>query len=82
MTTVKTAVRGRPAALRTSKKIAEIVASIAADQQPSRYIALQLVEMGYVDVELVPHTGRGRPAHRYTVAGRGRSLLALAARWK
>ena len=47
----------------------------------SRFLALQLADMGYVAIQSV-HTGsRGRPQHVYTLTGKARGLLALARNW-
>lgn len=77
--TVKT--RGRPSTVANSRQIASIVAQVAEGQSVSRYIALKLVDAGYLQIETVNHQGRGRPQHRYVVAGRGRSLMNLAKNW-
>lgn len=74
--------RGRPAAFENKKQIAAALRAIGTENAPSRYLTMQLVEAGYVEVQPVSNGRRGRPAHEYTVAGKGRSLLALAARWK
>lgn len=47
----------------------------------SRFLALQLIAKGFVSVEKV-HTGkRGKPAHVYTLTGKGRGYVALSKNW-
>ena len=38
----------------------------------SRFLALQLVEKGFVAIETVHTTSRGRPAHKFVLTGKGR----------
>ena len=45
----------------------------------SRFLALQLVEKGYVKIEKIA-TGR-RPAHAYHLTGKARGYLALSKNW-
>lgn len=50
----------------------------------SRVLTLQLVDRGYVEAVKVPNKEgqRGRAKLVYRVAGKGRSYLALSAKWK
>lgn len=48
----------------------------------SRFLKLQLVEKGYVEIFKVKATaGRGRANHVYQISGKGRGLLALSSKW-
>jgi hypothetical protein len=74
--------RGRPAEVETSKQKAALLQRIGTDNAPSRYITMQLADAGLVAFETVQSGKRGRPQQNAVVSGKGRSLLALAARWK
>lgn len=74
--------RGRPATLATAKQRAAALRAIGTEDAPSRHIQQQLAEMGLVEFEPVRTGARGRPQLNTVVTGRGRSLLALARRWK
>lgn len=47
----------------------------------SRFLALKLVDMGYVAIRASQTGFRGRPSHTYVVTGKGRQLVALARQW-
>jgi len=74
--------RGRPAKFENKKQIAAELKKIGTENAPSRYLTMQLVDAGYVEKQPVNTGKKGRPAHNYVVAGKGRSLMALAQRWK
>jgi predicted ArsR family transcriptional regulator len=38
----------------------------------SRFLTLQLIEKGFVAIEVVHKEGRGRPAHNYVLTGKGK----------
>ena len=71
--------KGRPAAFATNKKVAAALADL---DNVSRYLALQLVEKGLVEVQEVKNGTKGRPAHNYVLTGKGRGLVALSKKWK
>jgi len=70
--------RGRPAAFGDKTNLVKVLSN---PDNVSRYLALQLVKKGYLTIEAVKHDGRGRPAHKYVVTGKGRGYMALAANW-
>ena len=44
----------------------------------SRYLALQLVALGFAKIEVEEKTGRvGRPGHRYVLTGKARGYRAI-----
>lgn len=47
----------------------------------SRFLVLQLADVGYVAIHSVRLGGRGRPQHLYSLTGKARGLLALAKNW-
>ena len=63
--------KGRPAAFATNKKVAAALTDL---ENVSRYLALQLVEKGLVEIQEVKTGAKGRPAHNYVLTGKGRSL--------
>ena len=74
--------RGRKAAFADKFAKAEFLKALASGELKSRYLALQLVDLGLVAVETVKGEGRGRPRVEYKVTGKGRGYLGLAERWK
>jgi hypothetical protein len=65
---------------KTKKAIVEALKNI---DETSRYLSLQLVALGYVDVvKEKTKPGRGRCKVNYVVNGKGRGLVALAKNWK
>ena len=71
--------RGRPSKFATSKAKVEALNNL---NTMSRYMILQLVDLGLVEIQKIKTEGRGRPAHNYVVSGKGRGLQALARNWK
>jgi hypothetical protein len=69
-------------------KIAKVLRDmIDGKAQPSRFIAIQLMEKGYVEVEkaqseAVKLAGRGRHKMTYVVSSKGRGLANLSKNWK
>ena len=61
----------RTNSLSTNKAIGSALRGIEAGTT-SRFLALQLVEKGFVAIERQAHEGRGRPAHKYVLTGKGR----------
>jgi predicted ArsR family transcriptional regulator len=74
--------RGRLAVFRDNYAIVEVLEAIAAGMTKSRYLTLQLVQMGFVKPVTVKTEGRGRPRVVYEVTGKGRGRIALAKNWK
>jgi hypothetical protein len=74
--------RGRPATLETGKQRAAVLATIGTENEPSRFIKMQLAEAGLIAFEPVQTGSRGRPALQAVVTGKGRSLLNLSKRWQ
>lgn len=62
-----------------SKK--NIVEHLSNPENISRYLAIQLCQLGYMEMESVKGEGPGRPNIKYVVSGKGRSLLALSKQW-
>ena len=60
---------------------AKLVETLKGINTVSRFLGLQLVEMGFAKVEVIHKAGRGRPEHVYTLTGKARGYLALAANW-
>ena len=80
----ETKTRGRKATFQTAKdKVAVLKAVQAGDADTSRFLKEQLVEQGLLEkVQVKATEGRGRPRVVYQVAGKGRNLITLSARWK
>lgn len=67
----------------TFKNARAIVKALNDLDSVSRYLTLQLVDLGYVKVNKIKVTpGRGRAQVKYEVNGKGRGLQALAKNWK
>jgi hypothetical protein len=62
-------------------KLVETLNSIKNGEDVSRFLCLQLVDLGYVTTETEKHAGRGRPMIHYVLSGKGRGYLALAKNW-
>ena len=71
--------RGRKAVFSNNKNI---VAALTGELTVSRPLVIQLVEMGYLEVEEVDTGVRGRPPHQYVLTGKANGLIALAKNWK
>ena len=71
--------KGRPSAFATNKKVALALGDL---DNVSRYLTLQLVEKGLVEVQEVKNGTKGRPTHNYVLTGKGRGLVALSKKWK
>lgn len=69
---------------RNSKAVANALVTLQSDPNAvSRFLKLQLVDKGFLDVTQVKKTdGRGRPSKVYVVNGKGRGLVALSKNWK
>lgn len=63
-----------------SKK--NIVKHLQSAENLSRYLAIQLVEQGYMDAKSIKGEGRGRPSIEYVVSKKGENLLRLSQYWK
>lgn len=48
----------------------------------SRFLKLQLVEAGFLQVTPVKSGNRGRPAFAFDLTGKAKGLLALSRNWK
>lgn len=59
----------------------KLVEQLTNLDKASRFLALQLVSMGYVRIEPLTLLRRGRPAHVYVLTGKGRGYVALARNW-
>lgn len=66
----------------TFKTKPAIAAALNDAENLSRFLALQLVNQGYLKAEAVPTGKRGRKPIEYVLTGKARSLLALAKTWK
>lgn len=71
--------RGRPAFLENKKEVAMALRDLSG---VSYYLTRKLAKAGYVSFEVVKSEGRGRPAKRPVLTGKGRGLVALSANWK
>ena len=71
--------KGRPATFATKKAV---VAALNDVDNLSRFLKLQLVEAGYLSVQVVRKDGRGRPAHNFVLTGKAKGLMNLAKNWK
>ena len=80
----ETKTRGRKATFQSGKdKVAVLKAVQAGNTDTSRFLKEQLVGQGLLEkVQVKTTEGRGRPRVVYQVAGKGRNLIALSARWK
>lgn len=65
----------------TFRKSQAIVEALSNIEGVSRFLALQLAEMGYVKIEVIHLNKRGRPQHRYELTGKARGYLALSRNW-
>jgi hypothetical protein len=74
--------RGRKAAFADKFAVVAALKSIGSEAQPSRYLIAQLIDRGFVEYQKVGNEGRrGRPEQKAVVTGKGRSYVALSARW-
>ena len=75
MTEKKT--RGRKETFSSEEKLVETLEGLISGQnfKITRYLMLQLVAMGYVDVEDQKKPTRGRPAKLYSVSDKGKAFI-------
>ena len=71
--------RGKKATFSNTKNI---VAALTGELKVSRPLVIQLVEMGYLEVEEVTTGVCGRPPHQYVLTGKANGLIALSKNWK
>lgn len=76
--------KGRVATFATKKSVAKVLRDYIGGNEVSRFLKLQLVEMGYLAVKPIDTETprRGRKAHSYELSGKGRGLVALSKNWK
>jgi len=76
--------RGRPAIFATGKEVAAVLSAFADGAELSYDHKQRLIEKGYVKAEksTEPRQTRGRAKMVYSIAGKGRSLLAASKNWK
>jgi len=70
--------RGRPATFTSKKSIAQ---HLAQPEKLSRFLKLQLVNQGLLEIVPVHKAKRGRPAFDYKLTGKGRGLVAISRNW-
>ena len=70
--------RGRPATFTSKKSIAQ---HLAQPEKLSRFLKLQLVNQGLLEIVPVHKATRGRPAFDYKLTGKGRGLVAISRNW-
>lgn len=80
--TVELKTRGRKAVFADKFAVVDALEKVKAGEFKNRYLALKLVDMGFVEAVPVKGEGRGRPAINYELTGRGRGRLGLAKNWK
>lgn len=65
----------------TFRKSTAIIEALNNVESVSRFLALQLVEAGYLKIDVIHSERRGRPQHRYVLTGKARGYLALSRNW-
>jgi predicted transcriptional regulator len=75
MTEKKT--RGRKETFSSEEKLVATLEGLVSNQdfKITRYLMLQLVDMGYVNVEDQKKPTRGRPAKLYSISDKGMAFL-------